>query len=334
MPLAGRTMKDFLKLIRFQNLLIVALTMILMRYAVIGAILSKVEVTLYSIAGYAKTMTLQLPWYDFAVLVLATVCITAAGYVINDYFDVRADLINKGKVIVGTAIPRRKALMWHNIFNILGVAGGFYVSWRIGYFWAGIMFLLVTGLFYFYSATYKRQFLVGNLMVAILTAMLPLLVLFYEWIPLRDYYAVNAIRMPDFRMIIWWIGGFSLFAFLTTLTREIIKDIEDFEGDTAYGRNTLPVVLGIPASRSVAVALIIITMIMIYLVWYFFINDLITFIYATTVISLPLCYVIYLVITASDTAKFHRASTMMKVVMLFGLFYSVVAKIIISYNLY
>jgi len=331
---AGRNMKDFLKLIRFQNLLIVALTMILMRYAIIGALLSKVEVTLYSIAGYAKTMTLQLPWYDFAVLVLATVFITAAGYVINDYFDVRTDLINKGKVIVGTAIPRKKALMWHNIFNILGVAGGFYVSWRIGYFWAGIMFLLVTGLFYFYSATYKRQFLIGNLMVAILTAMLPLLVLFYEWIPLRDYYAVNAIRMPDFRMIIWWTGGFSLFAFLTTLTREIIKDIEDFKGDTAYGRNTLPVVLGIPVTRTVVVSLIIITMIMIYLIWYFFINDWITFIYATIAISLPLCYVLYLVITAYDTAKFHKASTMMKLVMLLGLCYSVVAKIIISYNLY
>ena len=334
MPLAGEKMKEFLKLIRFQNLLIVALTMILMRYAIISPILSRVEVSLYSIAGNAKTMILQLPWYDFAVLVLATIFITAAGYVINDYFDVRTDLINKGRVIVGTAIPRKKALMWHNIFNTLGVAGGFYVSWRIGFFWAGIMFLLVTGLFYFYSATYKRQFLLGNLMVAILTAMLPLLVLFYEWIPLRDYYAVNAIRMPDFRMIIWWIGGFSLFAFLTTLTREIIKDIEDFEGDTAYGRNTLPVVLGIRASKLVAITLVILTLIMIYLIWYFFINDLITFIYATIAISLPLCYVIYLLISARDSRTFHRASTIMKIVMLCGIFYSVVVKIIIYFNLY
>ncbi|MGQ9620077.1 MAG: geranylgeranylglycerol-phosphate geranylgeranyltransferase [Bacteroidales bacterium] len=327
-------MKEFLKLIRWPNLLIVALTMILMRYAIIGAVIGKIEVTLYSIAGYAKTMSLQLPWYDFAVLVAATVFITAAGYVINDYFDVKTDLINKGRVIVGTSIPRKKALMWHNILNIIGVAGGFYVSWHIGYFWAGIMFLLVTGLFYFYSATYKRQFLVGNIMVAVLTGLLPLLVLFYEWIPLRDYYAVNAVKMPDFSMIVWWIGGFAFFAFITTLTREIIKDIEDFEGDTAFGRNTLPVVMGIQASKIVVVSLVIITMVMLYLIWYFFVNDIITFLYITTAVSVLLCYIIYLVISAHNSAGLHRASIVMKIVMITGLFYSVVVKIIISANLY
>ncbi len=73
-------------------------------------------------------MMLQLRWYDFIILVAATVCITAGGYVINDYFDIRTDLINRGKVIVGTRISRRKAMMWHSIFNIAGVAAGFYIS--------------------------------------------------------------------------------------------------------------------------------------------------------------------------------------------------------------
>jgi len=327
-------MKDFLKLIRWPNLLIIVITMILMRYAVIGTLLSKINVTLYPIVGTGKTMTLQLPWYDFAFLVAATVLITAAGYVINDYFDIRTDLINRGKVIVGTSVPRKKALFWHNLLNIVGVACGFYVSYRIGLFWAGLMFLMVTGIFYFYSATYKRQFLLGNLIVAILTGLVPVLVLYYEWIPLRNYYAINAVRMPDFRLITWWIGGFSLFAFLTTLSREIIKDIEDFKGDRAFGRNTLPVVLGTNTSKAVVTALISITLILIYLIWYLFINDIITFFYITIAVSLPLCYIIYLVLVSRTGKELHRASNLMKLVMITGLLYSVVVKIIVSNNLY
>ena len=327
-------MKDFLKLIRWQNLLIVALTMILMRYAIISPILGKIDVTLLSIAGNEQTMRLQFQWYDFVLLVLATMMITAGGYIINDYFDVKTDLINKGKVIVGTAISRRKAIMWHSIINFSGVALGFYVSWKIGYPIAGIMFLLVTGLFYFYSATYKRQFLLGNFLVAFLTAMLPLLVLFYEWIPLNNYYAIFSIKMPEFKMIIWWVAGFSLFAFLTTLTREIIKDIDDFEGDQTYGRNTLPVVMGIRNSVTVAVSLIFITLILLYLIWYFYINDIVTFLYLTIAVALPLCSVIILILSGKKEGKYHLASTIMKVIMLTGLLYSVVAKIIISFNLY
>ena len=161
-------MKAFLKLIRWQNLANSILTMVLMRYAVIEPIISKIGVILLKGTGEEIPMVLQFPWYDFIVLVAATVFITAGGYVINDYFDIKTDLINKGKVIVGTKIPRRKAMMWHNIFNIAGVAVGFYISWRAGYIWLGTLFLMVSGLLYFYSASYKRQFLIGNIIVAIL----------------------------------------------------------------------------------------------------------------------------------------------------------------------
>ena len=87
--------------------------------------------------------------------------------------------------------------MWHNIFNIAGVAVGFYISWKAGYIMLGALFLLVSGLLYFYSASYKRQFLIGNIIVAILTAMVPLLVVFYEWPALYRYYTINAVSFPD-----------------------------------------------------------------------------------------------------------------------------------------
>ncbi len=326
-------MKEFLKLIRWQNLLIVILTMVLMRYAVIEPLLGRVTVTLLDGTGAHVPMTLQCPLHCFILLVAATVFITAGGYVINDYFDIKTDLINRGKVIVGTKIPRRQAMMWHNILNIAGVAAGAYVSWKAGSLWLGLLFLLVSGLLYFYSASYKRQFLIGNFIVAIMTAMVPFLVVIYEWPFVYRYYNANAIGVPPLNFMFWWIGGFSLFAFITTLTREIIKDIEDYEGDRAFGMNTMPVTLGIRGSRIVVTALLLITIASLYLIWFFFISDRITLLYLSMLVVLPLLYVIYLTALTKNRKQIHSASTVMKAIMLTGILYSLFLEVILSGNL-
>jgi len=327
-------MKAFLNLIRWKNLLIVVLTMVLMRYGILEPLISKIGVILINTGtGEETPMVLQFPWYDFIILITATVFITAGGYVINDYFDIKTDLINKGKVIVGTKIPRHKAMMYHNIFNIIGVVAGFYISWKAGYIWFGALFLIVSGLLYFYSASYKRQFLIGNIIVALLTAMVPLLVVFFEWPALHKYYTLNAIDPPDIDFILYWIGGFAVFAFITTLTREIIKDIEDFEGDVAYGRNTVPVILGILSAKIVSVSLIIITIVLLYIAWFYFVNDTITLFYLSGAIVLPLLFVIFKVVVSRNKKMLHSASSFMKIVMLTGLLYTVVVKIILTWNL-
>ena len=326
-------MKAFFDLIRWQNLIIVILTMVLMRYAVIEPVISKIPIILLHGTGEESPMMLQFPLFDFILLVAATVFITAGGYVINDYFDIRTDLINKGKAIVGTSIERRQAMMLHNIFNAAGVALGFYISWKSGYLWLGVMFLIVSGLLYFYSASYKRQFLIGNILVAALTAMVPLLVGFYEWPALYRYYSLNALAMPEFSFLFYWIGGFALFAFLTTLTREIIKDIEDFEGDIAYGRNTVPVVAGILTSKIISVSLIVLTIILLYLACYLFLFDKVTLIYISATIVIPLIFVIVTVFRSTNRKQLHTASRMMKIVMLTGILYSIVVKFLLTWNL-
>ena len=326
-------MRGFLQLIRWQNLIIVVLTMVMMRYFIIEPLISRVPVILFASSDKTVPMELQFSLINFVILVLSTVFITAGGYVINDYFDIKTDLINRGEVIVGTKVPRRLAMMWHSIFNIAGVAGGFYISWKSGYFWMGILFIIVSGLLYFYSASYKRQFLIGNLIVALLTAMVPLLVILYEWPALYQYYSVNADSVPSLSFLFYWVSGFALFAFLTTLAREIIKDIEDFEGDLAYGRNTMPVVMGTIASKIVAVILIIITIASLYSVWFFFINDKITLIYVSAAIVLPLLYVIFQLSISKTRLQIHSASSLMKIIMLAGILYSVVVKVIISLKL-
>jgi len=326
----GKNFSAFLRLIRFQNLLIVALTMILMRYAILRPLLNAFQVEMIDNPGVLVPMVLQTKWYDFFILVISTVFITAAGYVINDYFDIRTDLINRGSIIVGNTVSRRSAMMYHNIFNILGVAGGFYVSWRIGFFWMGVLFLLVSGLLYFYSVTYKRQFLIGNIVIAFLTALVPFLVVIFDAPSIYRYYLSASTSFPGVSLLFFWVGGFALFAFLTTLIREIVKDIEDYEGDRTYGRRTLPVVAGIMASKIVANVIIVVTICALYFVWQKYINDRLTLGYITLLVVLPLVYAGILTMRSSSREGLHRASSTLKLVMFVGLLYSLVAGYIIT----
>ena len=145
---------------------------------------------------------------------------------------------------------------------------------------------------------------------------------------------MNAVKIPDLGILFFWVGGFAIFAFITTLCREIIKDIEDFEGDVAYGRNTVPVVIGIITSKIVSICLIIITLAMLFGVWYFHLHDFITLIYIVVAIALPLTYVIIQVIISKSRKQLHSASRIMKIIMLSGILYSVVVKIILTYNIF
>ncbi|MEZ5012319.1 MAG: geranylgeranylglycerol-phosphate geranylgeranyltransferase [Bacteroidales bacterium] len=325
-------MKPFLKLIRWQNLVIIILTQFLMRYAILGPVTGLINVTMAS-TGTVEPLSLQLPLVDFIILVLSTVFIAAGGYVINDYFDIRTDLINRGEVIVGARITRRKAMMWHNILNIAGVAAGFYISYRVGYFWIGIIFLIVSGLLYFYSATYKRQLLIGNLVVAVMTAMVPLMVLAFEIPMIYNHYLPLVADMPSLKVPALWVLGFSAFAFITTLAREIIKDMEDFEGDMAYGSKSLPVVAGLKVSKVVVATLQIITMLLIFSVWKLYLSDTYTLVYAIVLIIIPLSGSIYLLISGRDKKAFYMSSLFMKIVMLSGILYSLLVYIIIEKGL-
>jgi 4-hydroxybenzoate polyprenyltransferase len=321
--------RQLLKLVRVQNLFIVALTMVLMRYAIIEPILSILPFSAAGSTG-AEQMVLQFAWYDFIILVLSTVFITAAGYVINDYFDIKTDLVNRGKVIVGTVVSRRKAMMWHNILNVLGITGGFYVSYKIGYFWLGIFFLLISGLLYFYSATYKRQLLVGNIIVSILTAAVPFMVVVFDIAPVYTYYSQIASDMPSLAILFYWVGGFSVFAFLVSLAREMVKDMEDYEGDRAYGSNSLPVAMGMKGAKTVTVSIVAIIILLLLFVWYFHLNDLITILYIGSVLILPLLIAVYFTVKGKDQRDFHIASLWIKIVMLSGILYSLIVYLIIS----
>ncbi len=309
-------MTAFLKLIRIQNLLIVAATQYLMRFAIISPILK------------VNNFSLQMSEFDFFVLVLSTVFLTAAGYVINDYFDTRTDSMNRpDEVVVGKSIERRTAMTLHVVLNILGIIGGFYVSYKIGLYQLGVIFIIVSGLLWYYSTSYKRQFLIGNLLVALLTALVPLMAILYE-MPLlnKAYKEILIANHANFNHIFFWVAGFSFFAFITTLAREIIKDTEDFEGDNAYGRNTLPIILGIRWTKIIVISLLIITISALITVYFKYLESSVaTLLYGLLTLIIPITIEIYLIIQADDKSDYRFASNLLKFIMLAGILYSIVA---------
>jgi 4-hydroxybenzoate polyprenyltransferase len=306
------------RLIRLPNLLIVAASQILIRQCIMLPILRQ------------NNLDLQLSATLFTLLVLATVFIAAGGYAINDYFDRKMDRVNKPKsVIVGKLIYPRHAMAYHLGFSIAGVILGTWVSFRVGLLFLSVIFFIVTGLLWFYSTTYKRELLLGNFIVALIIALVPFLVLLFE-LPLLARTYGSDFTPQLIRSLFYWVLGFSLFAFLLNLIREIIKDAEDFEGDQAFGKRTLPVVIGMKKTCRVASSIILLTAILLALSWKFFIPDNVTLIYFITLLIAPLLIVFLLLLGRINHQIMHITSTLMKLIMIAGLGYMIMVYFIIN----
>lgn len=320
-------MRSILSLIRLPNLLIIALTQYAMRYLIMEPLLPS--------AGFE----LQMDNLHFALLVLTTIFLAAAGYIINDYFDTQADWINKpAKVVIGVAINRRVAMTLHTVLNIIGIGIGIYLSIYIKLFSLSFIFLLTSGLLWFYSTNYKRQFLIGNLTVSFLTSLVPMVVILFE-LPLlnREYGAIMLQYNSNFNYIFIWVAGFAVFAFFVTLIREIIKDAEDFDGDNAYGMKTLPIKLGIKATKLIITILILFCIVGLMYILIRFIMfsgenpDFISLAYIVGLLVLPFFILNTIVIMAKSKADYHRASILIKVIMLIGILYSAVVYYLIKF---
>jgi len=306
----------------------VPLTMYLLRYGVIQPALEYG----YSFALHTP-IQLQLPDLYFAVLVLANMFLGAAGYVINDYFDRKIDSINHpDTVIVGKTVHRRFAIILHFVFNSIGVVLGAILSWYYRKPTILLVYLMIAGIFWLYSIHYKKQFLVGNIIVALGTAMIPLQLVYFDLILLnRAYGSLLLLNGISFMPLFYWIAAFALFAFLVNLIREIIKDIEDYEGDRSYGCNSLPIVIGINKSKGVVVALSLITIALLGFFYFNFLKDPVSKIYLSVAVALPLLFVSVLTIRAKTLKHYHLLSILIKVIMLTGVLYALVAKYLIVY---
>ena len=316
-------LRDYLTLVRWQNLLMTAVVLYVMEKWVATPLLC---------AAYFGE---QLPWWLLTLLIVGTVLIAAGGYVINDYFDVKIDAINRpDNLIVTRGVSKQEAMRLFQVLTGAGILCGLSASWVLRSWVTAVIFIFVPGLLWFYSASYKRQLLIGNLIIALVAALCPLLIAVSNVAYLKLHYGnVNGINVLEYvtlpHDLYMWIGGFAAFAFLSTLIREIIKDLQDQMGDREMECHSMPVVWGEQATKIiVSVLLLILVGAIVWMAWWVipFPHTWRSLHIRYTVFGLlvPIGCVLWLLWSARISSDYRATQAVMKFVMLMGVLYSFV----------
>ena len=275
LTLSSSFVESILKLTRFGNLVIIGFA----QYFTAGFLVSKS--TIYDLRLF--------------LLSLSTVSIAAAGYIINDYYDVKIDYINKpDRVVIGRSIARRYAILLHVALSGLGILIGAFLSWQLAAINICAVFLL-----WLYSNLLKRLPFVGNLSVALLTG--------------SSIFVVGVLYRSTTAVMV----SYAAFAFFMTLVREIIKDMEDLRGDNSFGCKTLPIVLGIRKTKLIVYALIAIFLTAV--VTLDLVIRALPFQFYLIFLFLPLLAMVGWLIRADMRRDFTQLSTFCKVIMLLGI---------------
>lgn len=241
-------MKDYLKLIRIPNLVFIAILLWVMEKWVAVPVLGQ------------SLWQEQLPWWLLMLLIVSTVLIAAGGYVINDYFDVKIDRINRPeRLIVTRTISKEQAMRFFQILTACGIAMGIAVAVVVRSTTLGLIYVVVPGLLWFYSSSYKRQFIVGNVIVAFASALVPMLIAFANVSYLKHSYGEVVQYSPASHDLYIWLGGFALFAFLCTWIREVIKDLQDQTGDRELECHSMPIKMGETPTKVFVTAMVLLT---------------------------------------------------------------------------
>lgn len=268
-------LNSLLRLTRFWNLLIIGLA----QYCTAGFLIS--TETIFDIRLF--------------LLSTSTILIAAAGYIINDYYDVKIDLINKPeRVVIGKGITRRYALLFHTVLSVTGVAIGFLLNWKIGVTNFTCAFLL-----WLYSNALKRLPFVGNLTVALLTGL--------------SIFIVNLLYPP----MVVLVGIYSLFAFFITIVREIIKDLEDLRGDDTFGCKTLPIVWGIRGTKLFTYFLLALFVLLVIVLHQ--LSTPLPINFFSWSLFLPIVMLVGWLVRADTRRDFYQLSQFCKVIMLAGI---------------
>lgn len=244
-----QTLRGILRLVRLPNLLFIGLTQWLLQFCI-----------------YQPIYTGDLPANDskqFYALLVASLLIAAGGYIINDYFDVSIDEVNRpSRLVVGKLISRRGAIVLHFICSSGGLFFTYQAVRTISHLYLVPLNFLAIILLWFYSVRFKKSFLIGNLLISFLVAW-TIVIFFLSKINPLDLVKGEELRQARFYQLCSLYAGF---AFLSTMARELMKDIEDREGDRRYGCKTLPIVWGIPVARFVTLLWLVLLLILLLVV--------------------------------------------------------------------
>lgn len=293
-------MQSILNLIRWKNLLMIALVQLLIKYALL--------------IPFGVLVTLN--GFGFSLLVISTLCIAAAGNIINDIYDVETDLVNKPKeVIIGITISEKKANNLFIILNVIGVGLGFYISNMVGKNAFFSLFVIISALLYVYASYLKQVLIIGNIAISLLVALSIIIVGLFELLPVITPQN-QGTQLAVFKIAMYY----AVFAFLINLVREMAKDIEDIDGDYKAGMNTLPIAIGRERASKVLFAMTLIPLfaVVYYMVTYLY-KQQIAIAYFLILIVAPLIYIVIKSFNAETKKDFHHISSALKLVMCFGI---------------
>lgn len=310
----------FFRLVRWPNLVFIFLTQLLFYYCIQLPLHGHRYIYISTAPSIVLTPRL------FYLLAISSVLIAAAGYIINDYFDLNIDRVNKPKrLVVDRIIKRRWTILWHWILSGLGLLLSFYVSWKLRNPLIALGNLATVILLYFYSTTFKRKLLIGNIIISLLTAWV-ILVLYvgeFYWAGFGDH-EYRGLLSSIFKYAI----VYSSFAFLLSLIREVVKDIEDMDGDMKYGCRTMPIVWGVNVAKVYAGTLIVV-LIGALVILQFYVLQKAWFpltAYGVLLVDLPLLYILRKLYAAQTREDYHRLSNHIKLVMLAGILSIILAR--------
>lgn len=291
---------SFLNLIRWKNLLMIAFVQLLVKYGL-----------LESLGAFTTLNT-----FGFLMLIIATICIAAAGNIINDIYDVETDAVNRPqKISIGKDISEKTAFRCYIILNLLGVGIGYYVSYLVNNNAFFSIFIVISALLYVYSSYLKQTVLIGNIIISVLVGFSVLIVGVFDLLPAITNNNQH-LQLIYFKLIF----NYAMFAFLINLIREIAKDIEDIDGDYKAGMKTLPIIIGRERASNILFALTLLPiLVLVYLVVYKLYKHPIPVIYVVFILVGPLAYISIKAFNAKTKKHFHHISNMLKLVMLLGM---------------
>tara|TARA_R110002050_G_scaffold200591_1_gene335472 strand:- start:11564 stop:12553 length:990 start_codon:yes stop_codon:yes gene_type:complete len=314
-------------LFRPLNLVMIGAMMYLLRFGLLKPMLNFVS-------GIAKIeITSQLSELEFGLLVLSVLLIAAGGYIINDIRDVKMDKYNNTPNPVDIIISRESAYLWYQITTGLGVLLSFGVAYQLGNYNLGVIQFAAAISLWFYSYYFKRELLIGNLIVAFVMALVPLTVGIYEVTLIQNEYLSKITEFKDFNFnfVAFWFVGYAAFVFVFTWVREILKDIEDMEGDRRVGARTLPIQWGVKTANVLVTFLYLGIIYALFFVKSNFITDPIS---ASFILLLTVLIILNVALIWLNKSIIFSLSTWNKIMSLIGMVYLIALGYIINNELF
>lgn len=303
---------NYLKLIRYQNLLLLAFMQIIVRYGFLTH----------------QNIPLALSHFQFGLLVLATVLIAAGGYIINDIFNLDSNVIHKpNRVLIGYDLSENSAYNLYFGCTVIGVFIGFYLSNTINLNTFAGAFIITAALLYLYANSLKQIIIIGNLIIAFLLAFSVIIIALFDLLPVT--FDENRAAMGlAFKILL----DYAFFAFSISFICQIVKNLEDVAGNIEQDSNSLPATIGISKTTKIVfvLALIFSTYLLYYIYQYYFTNKLIfSTIYTIIFVLAPLVYFTISITRARYQSDFKHLSTILKIILIFG----ILSILVVNFNL-